>query len=88
MAQHHQAPGLPIAAVTADDILTRFREAARGWRIPPARHLGLVSPTVVSIVLEGCGRAVVGLSSGQVLDMTVAVRDLAPEREVEDAAAI
>jgi hypothetical protein len=88
MAQHHQAPGLPVAAVTADDLLTRLREAARGCRIPPARYLGLVSPTVVSIVLEGGGCAVVGLSSGQVLDVTVAVRDLAPEREVEDAAAI
>jgi hypothetical protein len=88
MAQHHQKADLVTAMVTADDILTRFREAARGWRIPPARHLGLVSPTVVSIVLEGGGRAVVGLSSGQVLDVMVAVRDLAPEREVEDAAAI
>jgi hypothetical protein len=94
VAQHHQTTDIGTATVTADDMLSRLREAARGWRIPPLRYMGLVSPTITSVILHGAGRATIGLSSGQAIDVTMTVRGPGgpegplAERKVEDVRAV
>jgi hypothetical protein len=88
VAQHHATTDIGMALVTADDMLSRIREAARGWRIPPLRYQGLVSPSITSVVLHGGGRASIGLSSDQTIDVTMTVRDVAPAREAENVRAV
>lgn len=88
MAQHHATTDIGMALVTADDVLSRIREASRGWRIPPLRYAGLVSPSITSVVLHGGGRASIDLSSNQTIDVTMTVRDVAPTRGVENVRAV